>query len=214
MVHPLLAVTFVYLAIICNLLGYVDPKRPYACMHACPDTDVVIVLYNNTHVYHTGQAYFNSCPAAPQVEAPVDPASACSGVIPLTRETGDDVNFDTRVEYRNGGSCGVEQSIRLMILRQLGSETVTHYICSNLGSNSRNPCSNRTRVSVMYHGGNKYDITLRLHNVKESDSGMYEVSVDLNDAYGGRRTTIIKTFELSVQGTSTQVIVVNPCLNS
>lgn len=115
--------------------------------------------------------------------------------------SGGSAEFDSRVEFRHGGSCGVNLNIRLMFLNKVQADGSTQsvYICSNLGSLSNKLCSNMMRVTVSFQGPEKYDIKLSLQNLTVSDSGEYEVRVDLNDAFG-TRTSIRKTFVLTVIG--------------
>ena len=107
------------------------------------------------------------------------------------------IEFDARIEYRHGGSCGIEQKIKVMFLEKVkGSGFV--FVCSNLGSTSSRLCANRSRVSVSFQGSSKYDIKLTLNNLSKSDSGDYQVKVEVIE--GSIYSSITKTFNLTVQG--------------
>ena len=73
------------------------------------------------------------------------------------------------------------------------------FICSNLGSYSRRNCENRTHVTISYQGEDKYDLKLSLNSLNMSNSGRYQLQVNLNEM-GGRRSTIYKDFSISVKG--------------
>lgn len=126
----------------------------------------------------------------------------CDTTIQLQEEAKGSVEFDARVEYRHGGSCGFDQAVRLMFLNKIHDSGTTEsvFVCSNLGGYGSKPCFNNSRVSISFQGDDKYDLKLRLHNLTAADSGRYQIKVDLDDVVGGRRTTIIKNFDVDVTG--------------
>lgn len=127
----------------------------------------------------------------------------CNQTTLLKSNSGDDVEFDTRIEYRYGGTCRHNETIAIMSLVKLGENSVENvYICSSLGSFRTRPCANWRRVSVSYRGNHKYDIKLMMANLSLSDAGVYQVRVDVNDIAGGRRMHISKNFDLTVKGTT------------
>ena len=114
------------------------------------------------------------------------------------------MEFDARVEFRHGGSCGLRQNVRLMFLDKVdenGDVIDTRFICNNLGrfGNISN-CANYANVSVSFRGDHKYDIKLLLDGLTEADAGNYRVRVDLDNFAGGRRTSIFKNFSVSFTG--------------
>lgn len=128
---------------------------------------------------------------------------SCETATDLQAEVGRSVEFDTRIEFRNGGSCGERQNVRLMFLNKVmeTGEIETQFICSNLGSFGNNPiCDNRSRVSVSFQGTSKYDIKLSLNGLTEADAGRYQVRVDLDDIVGGKRISIYKNFLVTLPG--------------
>ena len=128
----------------------------------------------------------------------------CGVLTELQGEVGRSVEFDARVEYRHGGSCGAKQHVRFMSLKKVeesGAESRV-FICSNLGRFGTVPtcANNASTVSVSFQGTDKFDIKLRLENLSLTDSGHYYVEVDLEDFTAGRRMTIEKQFTVAVKG--------------
>lgn len=143
-------------------------------------------------MYLIGRPFFESCAES----------ETCTSTTSLQGEAGGSAEFDTRVDFRHGGSCGVTMNIRIMFLQRYLADGTTQsiYICSNLGSYRLNECSDQNRVSVVSQGDGKYNLNLKLQDLTAGDSGSYEVKVDLNDVFGVR-TSIFKNFTLSVPGT-------------
>lgn len=144
-----------------------------------------------------GRAVYKTCPDDSE-------SMQCNAVTQLEGMTEGSIEFDGSLEFRHSGPCRQKQNVRLMFLRKLlaNGNVETVYVCSNLASFGRKPCSNGSRVSVNHLGDHKYDIGLILHNLSPSDEGMYQVRVDLNDVSGGLRSTIIKRFNLTIKGNS------------
>ena len=79
----------------------------------------------------------------------------------LQGEVGGSVEFDARMEYRHGGSCGAKQNVRFMSLKKVEESGAENriFICSNLGRFGTVPtCSNGSKVSVSFQGTDKFDI--------------------------------------------------------
>ena len=72
------------------------------------------------------------------------------------------------------------------------------FICGNLGSYSRRNCENGTHVTISYQGEDKYDLKLSLNSLNMSNSGRYQLQVNLYEMEG-RRSTIYKEFSILVR---------------
>ena len=147
----------------------------------------------------SGRAYYNHCPKT-------DGDEDCEAPTQLIGNVGEDLEFDSRVEFRHSGECKTTQTVRLMFLNKILDDKSQEqlFVCSNLGSLSTVPtCPNKTRVAVSYQGGDgKYDIKLSLQGLTLADSGNYQVKVEVDEYVGGRRKSILKNFNVTVEGTA------------
>ena len=126
----------------------------------------------------------------------------CETPTSLPAELGESVEFDTRIQFRHGGSCRLAQNVRHMLLCKENGAGDPLFICSNLGALSNNPiCEDSSRVLVSFQGSHKYDIKLLIRNLTEADAGRYHVEVELDGFLGpGRMITIRKNFLVTIQG--------------
>ena len=141
-----------------------------------------------------GRAQFKSCTDGQTNEG-------CRGTTHLEGEVQGSVEFDARLDYKCGGDCKFKQIVINMVLSKIDENGTSEllFICSNLGSNSRRNCENRPHVSISFQGEDKYDIKLTLHSLNFSNSGRYQLRVNLNEM-GRRRSTILKEFDITVRG--------------
>ena len=140
--------------------------------------------------FSSAHAFFRSCPETTN-------GKDCNNKRYLQSEFKSFATFDTRLGFRNGGSCGIKQRVSSFQFIQLGeSNRNLLYSCSNQPSNH---CYNSSRVSVSYHGKDNYNIKLTLNDLLFSDSGQYELRVVLT---GNRQppqsVSITRKFVLSV----------------
>lgn len=82
--------------------------------------------------------------------------------------------FDTRLAYRNGGSCGIKQEVRILYLLKQG-EVV--FMCKE----NDLYCFSNNRFHVLYQGRDKFDFQLILSNLSHFDAAEYILEVDLYD---------------------------------
>ena len=140
--------------------------------------------------FSSAHAFFRSCPDTRN-------GNDCKYTRYLQSAVNSFVTFDTRLGFRNGGSCGNKQRVSSFQFIQLGgSNSNLLYYCSNGPSNL---CHNSSRVSISYHGKDNYDIKLMLIDLLFSDSGRYELRVVLTDNRLSRLSVpITRKFVLSV----------------
>ena len=145
----------------------------------------------------SGCAYYNYCPKTD------DGDEDCEAATQLIGNVGEDLEFDSRVEFRHSGECKTTQTVRLMFLNKILDDKSQEqlFVCSNLSTVPT--CPNKTRVAVSYQGGDgKYDIKLSLQGLTLADSGNYQVKVEVDEYVGGRRKSIFKNFHVTVEGTA------------
>lgn len=146
----------------------------------------------------TGRAYYTHCPET------VEDGENCEAATQLIGNVGEDIEFDSRVEFRHGGECNAVQTVRLMFLNKILDDESQErmFVCSNLGSlGTVRTCPNKTRVVVSYLGEKgKYNIRLSLKGITLADSGNYQAMVEVDEYVGGRRKSILKNFHVTVEG--------------
>ena len=90
------------------------------CVCVCGES-----CFNYTYVI--GRGFFRTCPMN------ANGAEDCGVLTELQGEVGRSVEFDARVEYRHGGSCGAKQNVRFMSLKKVEESGAERriFICSN-----------------------------------------------------------------------------------
>ena len=140
--------------------------------------------------FSSAQAFFRSCPETRN-------GKDCNNKRYLQSAVNSFATFDTRLGFRNGGSCGIKQRVSSFQFIQLGeSNSNLLYSCFNGPSNL---CHNSSRVSISYHGKDNYDIKLTLSDLLFSDSRRYELRVLLTSHnQPPQSVSITRKFVLSV----------------
>ncbi len=140
--------------------------------------------------FSSAHAFFRSCPETRN-------GKDCNNKRYLQSAVNSFATFDTRLGFRNGGSCSIKQRVSSFQFIQLGeSNSNLLYSCSN---GPINLCHNSSRVSVSYHGKDNYDVKLTLNDLLLSDSGRYELRVVLTgNGQAPQSIPITRKFVLSV----------------
>ena len=114
---------------------------------------------------------------------------------PFTVREGENVTIDSRVGFVNGGACGVNRTITLMMLNMEGRDAEV-FSCSNEGGFVNDDCISNARVQVTPQGPQKYDFELTVINVTAEDDGNYFLHVEFINDSGGR-DRLYQNFTLS-----------------
>lgn len=166
--------------------------------------------------FSPAHAFFRSCPD-------IKNGKSCNNAIYLQSKVGRRVTFDTRLGFRDGGSCGVIQNVVLITFYRIDEhgrrtalfncDSFLPYCRAYFECSSNQNCDtwiwNRFNITYFralvpqttdgyFHYRDKYDFMLVLDNLSPSDAGKYEYVVDLRDAAGNRATSISRMFQLKV----------------
>lgn len=160
------------------------------------DTILIFVTPHADHVFacfSSGNVFIKSCPDS-------NYRRTCSTREYLRSPVSSSILFDTRLGYRNGGSCGIEQDIRSLKLQKLegvGTSNKKQVYCCN-GYAAFPYCSNISRFSVSNQGTHKFDFQIMLSNLSLSDAGIYILEVEMFALGSLDLITTRKIFELTV----------------
>ena len=101
------------------------------------------------------------------------------------------VSIDTRIKFVDGGFCNMTKNIRTLTVRKDGEQV---YLCSNLITFSTQLCTSKGRFGVEHQQTCiepnvtlcKYDMKLVLLDFRESDIGVYNVTMEFENDGNGR----------------------------
>lgn len=146
------------------------------------------------YFFSLAHAFFKSCPDDTN-------GRDCSTTKQLQQKVNGSVAFDTRLGYRDGGSCNIKQEVRYLALKKIeeGGNSEQVYFCPNfVAFYASFNCSSNSRFKVSYQGRDKFDFQLTLSDLSISDSGQYRLEVSLFDAERNGALLINRTFDLKV----------------
>ena len=105
---------------------------------------------------------------------------------------GNDISFDVRVAFVNGGSSGQDQLVQLLQLYK-GDELLA--ICNN----NANGCDNMdNRIQVVQMGSDIYNLKLTLPGAMTMDAGTYTARIEVILPTTGGQDYILKIFQVTV----------------
>ena len=118
--------------------------------------------------------------------------------MPLTVEEGGNVKFNATVIHTPGGSCGFQQEIKNVQLMKINPEFgVPNEQLLFCKTESMMTCSN-SRVSLSRGNDPGFEFVFTLFRANISDSGIYEVRVEIIHPSSSSDESISKRFHLSI----------------
>ena len=135
-----------------------------------------------------GRPFFECCP---------DKFEVCPRILQIAGTPNGNVSIDTRISFTDGGFCKMTQRIRHLEITKLNEENEKQdsvYFCPNLRHFSSQLCNSSGKFRVEQQQtciepditSCKYDMKLVLWNFNESDEGIYNITVAIDNLNHGR----------------------------
>ena len=148
----------------------------------------------NIFSFYSDHVFFKSCPDSQN-------GYNCDTKEVLGSPVQRNITFDTRLRYRNGGPCGINQDVLDLRLLKLGGTNNVVYNCTSSANISY--CLNDSRFKISYQGRDKYDFQIILSNLTYSDTGLYKLEIAISryrshEGWELRPTVINQMFDLTI----------------
>ena len=125
-----------------------------------------------------------------------------ASIVPLAATVNDNVSIDTRIKFIDGGFCNMIKNIRTLTVRKDREQV---YLCSNLITFSTQLCTSNERFGIEQQQTCiepnvtlcKYDMKIVLLDFRESDIGMYNITVEFEND-GNERGMLTQQFNITL----------------
>ena len=112
----------------------------------------------------------------------------------MKSDVGSSIKFDARLGYRDGGSCGIKQTVKRFELFKVQDDAGIDklYGCSRI-------CHNTSRISTYHIRSDRSEFYVTLNDLRLSDAGKYEAHMILYDNRFFLQTlTLTRKYELQI----------------